>query len=237
MLYYRLHYSNPVISIVLPTYNEAGNLPGLLAEIRSALERFPFEVIVVDDDSPDHTWEIAATLGAQVRAIRRVGRRGLSSAVVEGFHAAKGEILIAMDADGQHDPRLIPKMIAALEQRADIAVGSRYVPGGSVEGWIEARHFASRIATALARLVTQVRVEDPMSGFFAMRKKMFEQIAPRLRPSGFKILLEILSCLPKTARAAEVPLVFRRRRAGASKLTFGVELQYLSQILRLFFTR
>lgn len=236
MLHSGLHYSDPVISIVLPTYNEAGNLPGLLSEIRSAL-RMPFEVIVVDDDSPDRTWEIAGNLGPETRAIRRVGRRGLSSAVVEGFQTARGEILIAMDADGQHDPRLIGAMIAALEHGADIVVGSRYVPGGSVEGWIEARHFASRIATALSRLVTNVHIEDPMSGFFAIRKQTFDHIAPRLRPSGFKILLEVLSCLPKTARAAEVPLVFRRRRAGASKLTVGVELQYLSQILRLFFTR
>ncbi|MBI3331458.1 polyprenol monophosphomannose synthase [Candidatus Peregrinibacteria bacterium] len=221
--------------MVLPTYKEAANLPELVTEIRDALAGHSYEIIVVDDDSPDRTWEVAEHLGPPVRSIRRRTERGLSSAVIEGFHHAKGEYLVVMDADGQHDPRLIPRMIDALKGGVTVAVGSRYIEGGSVEGWIEARHFASRVATTFARLVTEVQIEDPMSGFFALRNETFHLIVPRLRPTGFKILLEVLSWLPHGSTVFEVPLIFRKRRKGESKLSWRVELQYFKQVIRLFF--
>ena len=223
-----------MISLILPTYNEAANLPDLITEIRDALGDASYEIIIVDDDSPDRTWETAQRLGPPVRSIRRTGERGLSSAVIEGFHRAKGDMLVVMDADGQHDPRLILKMVDALKMGETMTVGSRYIEGGGVEGLSEARHFASRVATAFAHLVMEANVEDPMSGFFALRTETFRQIAPSLKPSGFKILLEILSWLPAGSTVFEVPLMFRKRRKGESKLSWRVEMQYFKQVTRLF---
>lgn len=165
-----------MLSLILPTYNEAENLPGLLEEIEGAMGDIPFEMIVVDDDSPDRTWEVAELLADDrpyLRVLRRMGRRGLSSAVIEGFRMAQGDVLVAMDSDGQHDPLLLPRLYAAIRSGVGVALGSRYVPGGSVEGWARARHWLSYIATGLAWLVTRTRVKDPMSGFFAIDRRLF----------------------------------------------------------------
>lgn len=223
-----------MLSLVLPTYNEASNLPDLIEEIEEALGDIPFEVIVVDDDSPDRTWEIAEHLGNFVRVIRRVRRRGLSSAVVEGLQSAEGTVLAVMDSDRQHDPQVLPGLYKAVREGAAVAIGSRYVPGGSVEGFAKPRHFMSRVATALSWLVTPKRVRDPMSGFFALDRAVFRQIQGNLRPRGFKILLEILSHLPRRARVTELPLRFRARRSGESKLDVRVQREFLLQIARLF---
>lgn len=229
-----------MLSLVLPTYNEADNLPELLAEIEGAVGDIPFEIIVVDDDSPDRTWEVAGRCARDrpyLRVLRRVGRRGLSSAVLEGFRMAQGDILAVMDSDGQHDPRLLPRLYGAVRENAGIAIGSRYVPGGSVEGWAQARHAASYIATGLAWLVCPRRVRDPMSGFFALDRRTFAVLETRVHPRGFKILLEFLAILPPGARVAEVPLAFRLRRRGESKLNARVEAQFLLQIYSLLLRR
>ncbi|MBI2117271.1 polyprenol monophosphomannose synthase [Candidatus Peregrinibacteria bacterium] len=229
-----------MLSLILPTYNEAENLPDLLEEIEGAMDDISFEIIVVDDDSPDRTWEVAGLLAEDrpyLRVLRRVGRRGLSSAVLEGFRMARGDILVVMDSDGQHDPLLLPRLYAAVLDTAGIAIGSRYVPGGSVEGWARARHAASYIATGLAWLVCPRRVRDPMSGFFAMDRRLFLSIHERLHPRGFKILLEILAAIPHGTCVKEIPLVFRVRRKGKSKLSLCVEFQFVSQVVALLLRR
>lgn len=235
-----LRYGILVLSLILPTYNEAENLPGLLEEIEGAVGDIPFEVVVVDDDSPDRTWEVAERCARDrpyLRVLRRVGRRGLSSAVLEGFRMARGDILAVMDSDGQHDPDLLPRLYAAVQSGAALAIGSRYVPGGSVEGWARARHVASYIATGLAWLVCPRRVRDPMSGFFAVNHQLFSSLADTLRPQGFKILLEILAMIPPGTCVQEIPLVFRVRRKGKSKLSLRVEFQFVSQIVALLLRR
>lgn len=229
-----------MLSLILPTYNESENLPGLLEEIEEALGEIPFEIIVVDDDSPDRTWEVAELLSEDrpyLRVLRRVHRRGLSSAVLDGFRLAHGDVLVVMDSDGQHDPSLLPRLYATVRDGEGIAIGSRYVPGGSVEGWARARHWLSYIATGLAWLVTRTRVRDPMSGFFAFDRRLYLSVRDVLRPQGFKILLEILAAIPPGTRVQEIPLVFRVRRKGESKLSFGVECAFISQIAMLLLRR
>lgn len=221
------------VSLILPTYNEASNLTEVLERVHETLD--PFEVIVVDDDSPDKTWELAGTLQSaypSLRVIRRVGRRGLSSAVTEGFEAAKGDVFIVMDADLQHDPTLLPRIQSAIEEGAEVALASRYTEGGDTKDWRWMRRMLSRIATHLVQLLVPKGVTDPMSGFFAIRRDTYRSVAPYLRPQGFKILFEILSFLPRGTRIAEVPFHFGIREKGESKLTFLVQLQFLWQVLR-----
>jgi dolichol-phosphate mannosyltransferase len=222
-----------MLSLVLPTYNEAANLKAILPRLSKVLEGLAHEVIVVDDDSPDQTWKIAEELAKNdpsLRVLRRVGRRGLSSAVTEGFGMAKGGVLMVMDSDGQHDPALVPKLYAAIRDGADIAVASRYTQGGSTGGWGGPRLWMSRVATSLASTLPPVRTTDPMSGFFAVSAPAYRRIEHRLHPRGFKILLEILRYLPASSRLAEVPLTFGMRLEGESKMTLKVQLQFLGQL-------
>ncbi len=224
-----------MLSLVLPTYNEAANLPELFAALRKVLS-IPHEVIVVDDDSPDQTWRIAEELKKQyptIRVLRRIGRRGLSSAVTEGFAMATGDVLMVMDADLQHDPHLILALYHAVQEGADIAVASRYIEGGSVGEWVTGRRILSKTATWLAHALPPVHSTDPMSGFFAIRRIAYTKIAPKLHPTGFKILLEVLSCLPASSRLTEVPLQFQFRKHGESKLNFWVEWQFVVQLIRI----
>ena len=221
-----------MLSLVLPTYKEAKNLPHLLPEIERTMGGRPYEVIVVDDDSPDRTWEVARQLSESrphLRVIRRVGRRGLSSAVIEGFLAAKGGRLAVADADGQHDLRLLPRLADALDD-ADVAVGSRYVEGGSIGEWDERRYLLSRLGTWFAVGLCVAKVKDPMSGFFAIRRETFEAALPTLNPKGFKILLDLLVHAPAGTRAVELPFAFRPRLHGESKLSPLVQLQFLEYL-------
>jgi dolichol-phosphate mannosyltransferase len=221
------------MSVILPTYNEASNIPELVPQIVETLQGIRHEVILVDDDSPDGTWRVAEALGdrfAEVRLVRRIGRRGLASAVIEGFLAAKGAVLVAADADGQHDLRLLTELLSAVEGDADLALASRYVPGGSVGDWDERRQALSRFATRLAQRLCRVPVTDPLSGFFAVSRTTFTAALPRLNPVGFKILLDLLVHLPPGTRVREVPLRFGPRRHGTSKLSRLVQLQFLEFI-------
>jgi dolichol-phosphate mannosyltransferase len=222
-----------MLSLVLPTYAEAENLPGVLAAAESALAGVPYEVLIVDDDSPDQTWRVALDLARErehVRVLRRVGRRGLSSAVVEGFLAAKGDVLAVADADGQHDFSILPALYQAVRGGAQVAVGSRYAEGGSVGDWDERRHALSRLATRLAIRLCRVPVADPMSGFFAVERGTFEAVLPRLNPKGFKILLDLLVHAPAGARVHEVPFTFGARRKGESKLSRHVQVEFLEYL-------
>ncbi len=228
-----LRYGIPVLSLILPTYNEAENLPELLPALEKVLSDIPHEIIIVDDDSPDETWRVAQEIGHDrdnVHIIRRVGRRGLSSAVIEGFLSAKGEVLAVMDADGQHDMNILPKLYKSAQSGHGITIGSRYVSGGSVGEWDERRHLMSRIATGLALKVCKVKVQDPMSGFFAIRKNLFQGIAKNLNPKGFKILLDLLVCVPRDTIVEEIPFTFSTRLHGASKLSRRVQIEFLEYL-------
>jgi dolichol-phosphate mannosyltransferase len=221
------------LSVILPTYNEAKNLPVLLPKIVEFLRDVRHEVIVVDDDSPDGTWRVGEELGdrfEEVRVVRRVGRRGLASAVIEGFLAAKGAVFVAADADGQHDFRLLTELLAAVEGGAGLAIASRYVPGGSVGAWDERRHALSRMATRLAQRLCRVPVADPMSGFFAVSRPTFAAALSGLNPVGFKILLDLLVHLPPGTTVREIPLQFGNRLHGETKLSRLVQLEFLEYI-------
>lgn len=223
-----------MLSLVLPTYNEAENIPRVLGEVTEVLRNLPFEVIVADDDSPDGTWRAAEgfALGdSRVRVIRRVGRRGLSSAIIEGFRAARGDVLAAADADGQHDLSLLPSLYRAVAERGGIAVGSRYVPGGDVGTWDERRRFLSRLATRLSIALCSVKVRDPMSGFFVVSRAAFEDVADSLHPRGFKMLFDLLVALPSSTPVLELPYTFRVREKGRSKMSLRVQLQFLQALL------
>ncbi len=226
------------LSLVLPTYNEAANLERMVRALMEVLERAPhtFEILIVDDDSPDGTGGIADQLAAgssgRVRAIHRRGERGLGTAVVAGWKAAEGEILAAMDADGQHPPDLIPRLLAALDRGADLAVASRYVSGSTIPRWNLLRRLGSKLATGLVRLAlprAAAGVRDPLSGCFALRREVIQGI--ELKPLGFKILLEVLMRAPIT-RVEEVEYVFAARAEGKSKLSARVALLDAAQILR-----
>ena len=210
------------LSLVIPTFNEAGNIAELLSRVESALGPTGWEMIFVDDDSTDGTagrvWEIAR-FDPRVRCLQRIGRRGLSSACIEGMLASSAQVIGVMDADLQHDETVLPRMLALLEAgEAEVVVGTRYAEGGSVGEWTAGRHQMSRLATAASRIVLRQPVSDPMSGFFMLRRDLLEATVRRLSGMGFKILLDLLASAPRKLRIAEVPYTFRDRHSGESKL-------------------
>lgn len=209
-----------------PTYNERGNLLELVARLGAGLEGVAWEAIVVDDDSPDGTADLAREIGRidpRVRLIRRVGRRGLSSACIEGMLSSNADYIAVIDSDLQHDPGLLTLMLATLrEQNADIVVASRYIDGGDIGDWNVGRSRLSRWSTHLARMLSGASVADPMSGYFLMRRQVIDQRAARLSGRGFKILLDILMTGPEPLSIIELPFTFGQRRHGRSKLNAGV---------------
>jgi dolichol-phosphate mannosyltransferase len=230
------------LAIILPTFNEAGNLAPLIARIAGALGEEGWEVIVVDDDSGDGTADEARSLAAsdrRVRVIQRIGRRGLSSAVIEGFCATAAPYVAVMDADHQHDPALLPAMLAALAAgEADVCVASRFVAGASMAEWGEpARERLSGFANRAARRLTGVALTDPMSGYFMLETARARAIAPRLSGVGFKILLDLLASSEAPLRVKELPLAFAARRAGESKLDRGVAFDFLAGLYDKLFGR
>jgi dolichol-phosphate mannosyltransferase len=223
------------LAIVIPTYNEAANVPILIERLEVALLGHAWEVIFVDDDSPDQTAEIAQRIGRakpHVRCIHRIGRRGLSSAVIEGVLSANTPYVAVMDADLQHDENVLVAMLRALENReADLVVGSRYVSGGSVGDWPTYRRLISRAATAMSSLVTGARLSDPMSGFFMLQRDLFIAHSRTLSGNGYKILFDFLTSAPRHLRVAELPYVFRPRVNGESKLNAGVMVDHVILLL------
>ena len=220
------------LSVVLPTYNESANVPIVVELLGKALAGVAWEVIVVDDNSPDGTSEVAADLAQQdprVRIIKRIGRRGLSGACIEGMLASSAKYVAVMDADLQHDESLLPKMLDALRsQNFDICVASRHVEGGHVgEGLSSVRAWGSNLANNLARKFLKVSLSDPMSGFFMLRRDRFVELAPKLSSQGFKIMLDIVASAKGALRIKELPFVFRERQHGESKLDTLVTMDYL----------
>lgn len=221
----------PELTIVVPTYKERDNVGVLVEKIARVLTDVAWEVVFVDDNSPDGTHEVVKALSrkdGRVRCIRRVGRRGLSGACIEGILSSSAPFTAVMDADLQHDETILPKMLAALREGADLAVGSRYVEGGSSgSGLSSVRQWGSDTATKLARDMLGVSLSDPMSGFFMVRREKVEGIVGSLSKEGFKILLDIVASSPEKLKTVEVPFTFRERLAGESKLDSLVTAQYL----------
>ena len=225
----------PALAVIVPTLNEAANIPVLAAALARALADIPHEIVFVDDWSGDGTPQAVADLAAlhhNVRLIRRYGRRGLSSAVVEGALATLAPVVAVIDADMQHDETLLPRLWAEVaEGRADVAIGSRYVAGGSVGEWDAGRARGSRLATTLAARLLPSPIADPMSGFFAIRRDALLAAIPHLSSMGFKILLDVLVSSPGRLRAIELPFTFRARHAGTSKLDSGVAIDFAMLLL------
>jgi dolichol-phosphate mannosyltransferase len=233
--------SKAKLSIVVPTYNESQNIVKMLDSIAETLSPYATaEIIVVDDNSPDGTAEIASLHAKNisnkkklhVEIIRRDGKFGLSSAIIEGVQSATGELLVVMDGDLSHPPQVIPSIIEALrDSNCDIVVASRYIKGGSIIGWPFKRRLMSKGATKIAQYGLGIEVKDPVSGFFAFRRDIIDGI--KFDAIGYKMLLEIL-VKTKGARVKEVPYTFTNRSTGASKLDAEVMFDYLRAIMRLY---
>jgi dolichol-phosphate mannosyltransferase len=235
-------WSSPQLAVIVPTFNERDNVVSLFDLVSKALGAIPFEFIVVDDNSPDGTAAVVKELArrhSNVRCIHRIGRRGLSSAVIEGISASAAPYFAVIDADHQHDERILPQMLERALAGDHVVVGTRYAGDGAVgEGLSKARETGSRLATRLSGLVTGKALSDPMSGFFVMRRDVFDEIAPSLSNEGFKILLDIIVSADrararrgKELRIGEVPYTFRPRHAGESKMSSLVVVQFLGLVL------
>lgn len=210
------------LTLVIPTFNESLNIPRMVEVLDAALQGIRWEVIFVDDDSPDGTANVVRGISQtdpRVRVLHRIGRRGLSTACIEGALASSSEFVAVMDADLQHDETVLPQMLAAVRSgSADIAVGTRYAKGGSIGEWNQSRAQMSALATWLSHKVTGVNLSDPMSGFFLLRREAFNGVVRDLSGLGFKILLDILASGKGKLRVHEQPYQFRNRVAGESKL-------------------
>ena len=218
------------LAVIVPTYNERDNVGPLVERLTATLHGISWEVVFVDDDSPDGTADIVRELGRsdpRVRCLQRIGRRGLASACVEGALATAAPVLAVMDADLQHDEGILPEMLQRLTEGNDIVVGSRFAADGSVGAFSRNRTAITRMGTRLSRMVLGHALSDPMSGFFLMRRDVFEQTVRRLSGRGFKILLDIFASSPRPLAFAEVGDHFRLRQAGESKLSTQVMLDYL----------
>jgi dolichol-phosphate mannosyltransferase len=232
--------SGPIdLSLVLPTYNESANIVAVLEQLMARLDSvsgLTYEIIVVDDDSPDRTWELAeqfAQTHAQVRVLRRQTERGLSTAVIRGWQIARGNVLGVMDADLQHPPEVTEMLWKEMVRGADLAIASRHVEGGGVSDWSLSRRIISRCAQLIGLAIlpeVTARVSDPMSGYFMILRS---SIAGRvLNPLGYKILVEVLG-RGKVGWIAEVPYTFRERVEGESKVTNKIYVEYFQHLLRI----
>ncbi|MBS7538580.1 glycosyltransferase [Ancylobacter lacus] len=224
----------PELTLVIPTFNEAGNIAPLIARLQTALAGLRWEAIFVDDNSPDGTADALREAGrrdSRIRCIRRIGRRGLAGACIEGILAAQAPVAAVMDADLQHDETLLPRMFAAMGDGADVVVATRYAPGGEASSFGALRGFGSRFANGLAHRLLGVRSSDPMSGFFMLRRELVERLAPKLSSEGFKILLDILATAGRDVRVEELTYTFGVRHSGESKLQMRVLVDFAGLIL------
>jgi dolichol-phosphate mannosyltransferase len=223
------------LSIVVPTFQERGNVAELLRRLDLALPQIRWEAIFVDDNSPDGTAAAVKEIAAKdprVRCLKRVGRRGLAGACIEGILSSAAPFVAVIDADLQHDEKVLPAMLARLQRNeADLVAATRYVAGGSAASFSESRGTISRLATRLTHRLVGTPLSDPMSGFFMMRRASFDAIAPRLSPAGFKILLDIAATAGPALRIAEQPYSFGERSEGESKFNVQIGVEFLGLLL------
>lgn len=223
------------LSIVAPTYKERGNVAELVRRLDAALTGIAWEVIFVDDNSPDGTAQAVKDIAVndrRVRCLRRVGRRGLAGACIEGMLSSAAPFVAVIDADLQHDEKVLPQMLTRLRDgSADLVAGTRYVEGGNADSFSGSRGAISRLATKLTRRLVGTNLSDPMSGFFMMRRDRLEELAPRLSPVGFKILLDIAATGGERLKIAEQPYVFGSRFDGESKFNAQIGVEFLGLLL------
>jgi dolichol-phosphate mannosyltransferase len=218
------------LSIIAPTFNERANVARLVEKLDASLAGERWEVIFVDDDSPDGTSTMVKEMAARdprVRCLRRVGRRGLAGAIVEGMLASAAPFVAVIDADMQHDESILPRMLATIRGDCDVVVGSRYLNAEGLErGLSPIRKWGSQVATALARQALGVEVSDPMGGFFMIRRELLERVAPKLSPAGFKLLFDIVASADQPPRVQEIAYAFKNRQEGESKMDGRVVVEY-----------
>lgn len=227
--------NNYELSIVIPSFNEANNIVLIVDAIRNVLDKnVSYEIIIVDDDSPDKTWQIAeeyTSIYENITCFRRIAKKGLSSAVIDGFMLAKGAYVGVIDADLQHDETILLEMFDCFEKGADLVIGSRYCQDGSTGKWGAGRKLISKIATKMSQYITSIYITDPMSGFFIIKKNIFLKVVDKLNSKGYKILLDIVSQLdPKEIMVSEIPYTFKNRVHGESKLSPEVVMQLIDFI-------
>ncbi|HTB97006.1 MAG TPA: glycosyltransferase [Terracidiphilus sp.] len=226
---------NPDIAVIIPTFNERQNVPELIQRLRSTLDGLNWELIFVDDDSPDGTAEVISKASAadrRVRLIHRIGRRGLSSACIEGMLATSAQYMAVMDADLQHDETLLPIMLEKLRaEPLDVVVGTRNADGGSMGAFSGERVFLSKLGQHISRTISHCELSDPMSGFFLISRSFFMEVVHGLHGGGFKILLDFLATSARPVRIVEVGYKFRTRKFGCSKLDFSIAFEYFSMIV------
>ncbi|MEP2533267.1 glycosyltransferase family 2 protein [Shimia sp.] len=227
--------SRPDLAVIVPTFNERENVATLAQKVDDALQDIPYELIFVDDSSPDGTSDAVRALSqkdGRIRCIERIGRRGLSTAVIEGILSTSAPFAAVIDGDMQHDETQLTGMLSILKSdRADVVVGSRYAQGGGLGNWDQDRARMSGIATKLSKQITKVDLSDPMSGFFMLNTSQFRTRAADLSGVGFKILLDYLATPGEKLRVAEVPFEFRTRAFGKSKLDNKVLLEFLELLI------
>jgi dolichol-phosphate mannosyltransferase len=225
----------PELTVVIPTFNERANVSILIGRLHTVLASVAWEVIFVDDDSPDATAALVKAIGekdSRVRCIRRIKRRGLAGACIEGMLASQAAYVAVIDADLQHDENLLAEMLRVLRSdNADLVIGSRYVAGGEAGGLSQQRHTASRLGVWLARRMLSIDVADPTSGFFMLKRSTIDEIAPVLSTQGFKVLADILSSAPSRLRVRELPYRFRERLHGSSKLDARTAFDFIGLLL------
>lgn len=227
----------PHLSIIVPCYNEKNNILPFIEKINAQTSLPPWEIIFVDDNSPDSTITMvrhAAQTDPRIRGLRRIGRRGLSSAVIEGALSSSAPLIAVMDGDLQHDESCLIPMIHALESgQYDLAVASRHIDGGTNQGLANPwRRFVSYAGRWCARHILKTSLTDPMSGFFALRRDCFDNRASQLSSRGFKILIDLILADTTPLRIIEFPLIFRKRLHGDSKLDGRVILSFINMIVR-----
>jgi dolichol-phosphate mannosyltransferase len=226
----------PTLSIIVPVLNEAPNIRPFVEELECCLDDEAWEIIFVDDDSSDNTQQVVAALAkkrSNIRLLERVGRHGLASACIEGLCSSLAPYLAVMDADLQHDPRILQKMLNALRNGSyNLAIGSRYLEGGGTGDWSKRRRRYSDVATLASKIVTHhTDITDPMSGFFMVKRELFRETVDHLCGKGFKILLDLLSSAKSEVHPIELPYTFRNRLGGESKLSFSIILEFAILLL------
>lgn len=224
----------PTLSVIVPTYREAGNVPVLFERLKRALEGLPWEMVVVDDDSPDGTADVAYAIAwrdPRMRCLRRVNRVGLAGAVIEGWLSSSADLVAVMDGDLQHDETILPRMYQALAcGDFDLAIGTRVADHNVARGLSPVRQKLSDLGAWVFHRVAGAAVTDPMSGFFMTRRAIVSELAPRLSPDGFKILVDLVLSSRGKLRIVETPFVFRKRQSGESKLSAIVGLDFLGLV-------